>query len=329
MLIEEAHDCGACYAAVCDLVGISLRTLQRWKKSTNLIDRRKGSRKIIPRKLSEETRAEVITVCTSKRFCDYSPHEIVPLLLNEGLYIASVSSFYRVLRGNNLQHHRSNLKPRKKSVRPPEKQATASDTVWCWDITWLPSTVRGRFYFAYVIIDIYDKFIVGWAIHEDEREYHSRDLFERTLSGRKNIEFLSLHSDNGSPMKGATLLAFLNGLNVSISFSRPRTSNDNPFIESFFKTLKYNDKYPLKFASILHAREWMASFVEWYNNEHLHSSIGYVTPSQMRNGDAANIFKLRNLTMEAAKIKYPERWGRRKLKKWNASEKVILNKEKK
>ena len=224
-------------------------------------------------------------------------------------------------------HHRSNTKPRNGCGKPPEQLATGSDQVYCWDITWLPRTVKGLFYYAYVVIDIFDKTIVGWAVHDEESERYSRDLFERTLQGRK-VVMRALHADNGHPMKGISLMALLRELNVEISHNRPRVSNDNPFIESLFKTLKYRVNYPLRFRDLNHAREWMAGFVNWYNAEHLHSAIGHVTPQQLRTGEAELIFERRNAVMRQAWAAYPERWGSRPLKHWKAPDVVVLNPEK-
>ncbi len=205
-----------------------------------------------------------------------------------------------------------------------EQKATASDQVYTWDITYMGRTVKGLFYYAYVIMDIFDKSIVGWAVHEEESVVYSADLFERTLKGRK-IKLRALHADNGGPMKGITLMALLQELKVEVSHSRPRVSNDNPFSESLFKTMKYRVNYPGRFESLDHARQWMASFVLWYNQEHLHSSIGYVTPEQMRTGQAEAIFRDRNATMREARMAYPERWGSRPVKHWSVPCEVVLN----
>lgn len=302
-----------------------MRTLQRWKIN-GCGDKRKGSFKRVVRKLDSVVRKEIILTCNDKLYRDYNPHEIVPLLLNSGKYLASVRTLYRILKEEKLLHHRSNVRVKRGRSKPPERRATKSDQVWSWDITWLPQTVRGLFFFAYVIVDIYDKYIVGWSVHNEEKDAHSKDLFQRTLSG-KNPRILSVHSDNGQPMKGITLMALLDDLKVSVSHSRPRVSNDNAFVESLFKTLKYTAKYPLRFRDIKHAREWMASFVNWYNTEHLHSSIGYVTPLQLRTAEAAEIFNRRNATMQLAKKQHPERWGNRNLKVWGAPREVILNRE--
>ena len=326
VLIEEACRSGARYHKACWVVGISLRTLQRWKNN-GVKDNRKGSVKRVARKLPQASRNEIVEQCNSERFQDLNPHEIVPLLLNEGTYLASVSTFYRILKAEDLIHHRSNTKPKSGCRKPLEQMATGPDQVYCWDITWLPRTVKGLFFYAYVIIDIFDRMIVGWAVHKEESEHHSRDLFERTLQGRK-VVLRALHSDNGHPMKGISLMALLTELNVEISHSRPRVSNDNPFIESLFKTLKYRVNYPLRFRDLDHAREWLAGFVHWYNTEHLHSAIGHVTPKQLRTGKARKIFERRNAVMQQARADYPERWGSRAMKVWGAPQEVVLNPKK-
>ncbi len=230
---------------------------------------------------------EIVAQCNAPRFRDLNPYEIVALLLNENCYLASVRTVYRVLKESDMLHHRSNLRVRKGHAKPPERVATASDQVYTWDITYMARSVKGLFFYAYVVTDIFDKSIVGWAVHEEESGSHSRDLFERILNGRK-VKLKALHADNGGPMKGITLMALLRELKVDVSHSRPRTSNDNPFIESLFKTMKYRVNYPGRFEDLNEARLWLAEFVHWYNTEHLHSTIGYVTPEQMRTGQSSN-----------------------------------------
>jgi len=289
-------------------------------------DKRKGSHKKVVRKITSEKKIELLEIANSAKYCDMSPYEVVPMLLDQGRYICSVRTIYRLLGKEDLIHQRDGSKNRQKRARPPQRIASGPNMVWCWDITWLPTAIRGLFFYAYVIIDIFDRTIVGWSVHDRESDVYSRDLF-KSLSRGEDIVFEYLHSDNGSPMKGSTLMAFLDSLNVKVSFSRPRTSNDNPYIESLFKTLKYSSGYPIRFRDIEHAREWMADFVNWYNTKHLHSSIGYVTPKQMRDGSAVDIFKKRNEVMQMAKLKNPEYWGSRDTICWGAPEEVVLNPE--
>lgn len=325
--VAEAVESGARKKAACQMIGLSVKTLDNWHKR-GVEDKRKDAVKTVPRKLSKEEKEQILEVCNSPRFKDKTPHEIVPILAQEGLYYASESTMYRILREQNQLHHRGNTKPKRKLENPPELVASAPDQVWCWDITWIPTQVKGIFLFAYVIIDIYDKSIVGWEVHDREDPLLARDLFQR-LSHKMNLNGVHLHSDNGGPMKGLSLLALLYMLGVGFSFSRPRVSNDNPFIESFFKTLKYTTGYPGAFRNIVHSREWMASFVHWYNFEHLHSAIGYITPMEKRNGADILLFKKRNKTIEEARQHNPERWGKRVPRRWESENVVVLNPGKK
>jgi len=325
--VDEAIGAGARKKAACEMIGITPKTLNNWK-IYGYQDKRKGSVKEVPKKLTSEEKAVIIAVCTSERFKDMTPHQIVPILAQEGVYHGSESTFYRILKEQNLLHHRSNSKPKKKVNNPPELTATAPNQVWCWDITWLPLRIKGMFLFAYVIIDIFDRSIVGWEIHDCEDASLARDLFLR-LAKKMNLKGVHLHADNGNPMKGLSLLSLLYVLGVRYSFSRPRVSNDNPFIESFFKTLKYKIGYPGAFRNIDHAREWLACFIHWYNHQHLHSAIGYVTPIQKRNGEDVKLFEQRNQTIQKAKEKNPLRWGSREVRSWNPCNTVVLNPGKK
>jgi putative transposase len=284
--------------------------------------------KTVVRKVPQHTREEIISVCNEPRFRDQTPYEIVPQLLAEGRYLASESTFYRILRQADQVHHRSQTRVRHRHGKPPERKATGSDQVYTWDITYMSRTIKGFFYYAYVVKDLYDRSIVGWAVHEEESEKHSKVMFENILKGRQ-VQLKALHADNGHPMKGISLMAFLQSLNIEVSHSRPRTSNDNPYIESLFRTLKYHVTYPGAFETLEGAREWMGLFVHWYNTVHLHSSIGYVTPHQMRYGHAQRIFEQRNSTLQLARQVHPERWGARPAREWSIPQEVLLNPDEK
>lgn len=321
-LIKEALSAGAGKHKACLEIGISLRTFQRWEKDLRS-DKRKGSAKNIPRKLSEEERLKLITIACSDEFKDLTPYEIVAILAERGIYIASERTFYRVLKDASLLHHRSNSRPGTKPGKPDELKATGPDQVWCWDITFLRTAVNGLYYYCYMIKDIWTKDIVGWEIHETEDVEIASDLF-RKLKDKHKLQGIKLHSDNGNPMKGATMIMTLYNLGVIPSYSRPRVSNDNPYIESLFKTIKYTAGYPGQFIDLNHARTWMANFVDWYNTKHRHSMIGYVTPDQRRNGEYRQIINTRNKTMEQARTLHPERWGKR-IRIWKANEEIYLN----
>lgn len=321
-LLRETMAAGVRKKDVCECSGISIRTYQRWEKSC-IEDARKGSVKKVPRKLTDEERHRVIEIACSPAYKDLNPYEIVAILAEKGVYIGSESTIYRILLDEGLLHHRSNQKPRTKKSVPDELVADGPNQVWSWDITWMKTDVRGLFFYAYAIIDIWSKDIIGWEIHDREDDELAAAMFKR-LKVKCNMRGVFLRSDNGNPMKGATMLMTLYHLGVIPSYSRPKVSNDNPFIESLFKTVKYTAGYPGHFTSIDHARNWMATFVNWYRTEHRHSGIGYVTPEQRRSGDYKEIFKKRNATLETARLKNPERWSTR-LRVWGCDEKVYLN----
>ncbi len=325
-LICEAVASGARKSEACKTLGISPRTLERWEKGS-IKDTRKGAAKQVCRKLTQQEYQEILDVACEPRFKDLTPHEIVPVLAEEGRYIASESTFYRALREKNLLSHRSGRRPKSGCGKPPELLATGPNQVWSWDITWLNSEVRGLFYYSYMIKDIWKKNIVGWEVHDHESDELAADLFKR-LKTKYNLDGIRLHSDNGNPMKGATMLVTLHGLGVIPSFSRPRVSNDNPFIESLFSTMKYTAGYPSVFKSLCHAREWMAGFVDWYNTVHRHSAIGFVTPQQRGTGEDIEIFRKRNETIVQARKQHPERWVG-KMRQWENLDVVVLNPDKK
>lgn len=310
-------------AILCMHIGISERTIQRWSKE-GIDDKREGAQKRVVRKLTEDERDEVYQVACSAEYKDLNPHEIYNSLLDKGIYLASESTFYRILRERNALTHRQETKKASSRKKPAELKATAKNQVWMWDITWLKSSVQGKYYYAYVIEDLYDRSIVSWAIHENESTEHATALFqEATRKENATPEFV--HSDNGNAMKGLTLVAFYYRLGIVPSFSRPRVSDDNPFIESFFKTLKYSCGYPRFFTDLAHVRRWFATFIDWYNTKHMHSGLSYVTPFQKRNGQHQSIFAQRNTVIAVAKEAHPERWGSRNAKQYHAALMEMLN----
>ena len=253
------------------------------------------------------------------------PSQIVPILADRGRYIASESSFYRVLREANQLAHRGKAKAPRHN-RPTPLQASAANQLWSWDITYLATAVKGLFFYLYLIIDVYSRKIVGWEVYDTESADHAASVFHKThLRAGVGTESLVLHSDNGSPMKGATMLATLQRLGVMPSFSRPAVSNDNAYSEALFKTLKYHPGFPDKpFSSLQKAREWVAGFQHWYNDAHRHSALKFVTPSQRHSGADSVILAQRNALYEAAKARRPDRWSR-STRNWQPEEIVYLN----
>lgn len=295
-------------------------------------DQRKTAERPAPaNQLTEAECQAILDVCNESRFQSLPPSQIVPTLLDEGRYIASVSSYYRVLKTAGQQHRRGRASSPSGGRKPTSYAATGPNQVWSWDITYVRSEVTGQYYYLYLVIDIFSRMLVAWEVHETESADHAAEMI-RKASLKHGIgqldNLLVLHSDNGSPMKGATMLSTLQRLGIMSSFSRPRVSNDNPYSESAFRTMKYRPDYPAKpFSCVTKAREWVAGFVTWYNDEHKHSSLKFVTPSQRHSGQAEGCLAKRKELMDQAKARNPERWGSRSTRDWSLPEEVWLNPE--
>lgn len=319
-MCRQAQSDGCRLERVCDLLGISGRTLQRWDRQ-GFEDKRKGAPKSVPRKLTQDERKEIVNLCCSKQYQDLTPYEIVPILAENGKYVASESSFYRVLKQEGLV---ASKKPRqkRKDSRPDELKATAINQLWSWDISYLKTKVKGTYFYLYLFMDIFSRAIMGWEIHESESGETASDLFNR-ICGEHKAQGVTLHSDNGGPMRSSRMLATLQELGVMASFSRPSVSDDNPYSESLFKTLKYTAGYPKSFQTIDEARAWMNRFVHWYNNEHRHSRIKYVTPMQRHTGQDKSILRRRDKVFAQARLNNPSRWSRLG-RSWERQELVYL-----
>lgn len=307
----EAREAGARQANICQLLGIHARTLQRWRYPDRLPDDGRQTREQRPTNtFSAQERQQALEVINSPEFSHLPPSQIVPILAERGLYIGSESTLYRLLRQQAQLEHRRTSKP---SVhkKPQAIAATGPNQLYSWDITYLKTAIQGCYYYLYLVMDVYSRKIVGWQIHESENAQLSSELL-RDICYRQQIQAnqLTLHSDNGGPMKGSTMLATLQHLGVVPSFSRPSVSNDNPYSEALFKTLKYCPVFPSKpFAGLREARQWMIEFEQWYNHEHRHSGIDFVTPAQRHAGLDKAILEKRKVTYQQAKAKHPERWS--------------------
>ena len=251
----------------------------------------------------------------------------MPQWADRGVYLASESTIYRLLRENGQMTHRQASRP-PTSRRPRQHVATAPCQVWSWDITYLKGPVRGSFYYLYMIEDVWSRKIVGWAVHPEESAEHASELFSTTCRRLElDPEGIVLHSDNGSPMKGSTMLATLQKLGVVPSFSRPRVCDDNPFSEALFRTLKYRPDYPSRaFTSLEEATAWVTRFVTWYNTEHLHSAIRFVTPDDRHFGREGAILNNRQRVYEQARQRHPRRWSAA-TRDWTPVGAVYLNPE--
>ena len=289
--IEQACRSGAALHRACRIAGVSLNCWYRWQQDSTVVpDLRPETPRGNPaNKLSVEERSEILAVCNSARFGSLPPSQIVPVLADEGRYLASESSFYRVLRQAGQAYHRGRAAVPRTVPKPTSHTATAPNRVWSWDVTWLPSAVKGQFYKLYLIEDIFSRFPVGWEVHEEETGELAAELVQRSVLALQCATTpLVLHSDNGAPMKSYSLKAKLEAMGIVASHSRPRVSNDNPFSESLFRTLKYWPQWPRNgFASLEQARQWVKRFIHWYCYEHRHSGIRFVPPAQRRQKPAA------------------------------------------
>jgi len=328
--LNEAIAAGARRAPACLEVGISLRTLQRWSLPEKILadGRTTTSRPVPSNALSDFERQTIVALCNSKAYAHLPPSQIVPQLADEGRYVASEATFYRVLHAAGQQHRRSRAKRPHRHPAPTTHAATAANQVWSWDITYLPSPVRGKFYYLYLIEDIYSRKAVGWEVYDVESGEKAAVLLQRSVTQEQCWrQPLVLHSDNGAPMKSVTLLTKMYDLGITPSRGRPRVSNDNPYSESLFRTLKYCPQWPLDgFSSLDDARVWVRDFMTWYNTEHRHSRIRFVTPAQRHEGKDREILARRDAIYGQAREKRPERWSG-ETRNWKPAGTVYLNPE--
>jgi transposase InsO family protein len=331
--IEHAQAAGARLKPACELAGIDVRTYQRWNAHGGLVqgDRRPHAERPTPaHALSEAERGEILRVANEPRFAEVPPARIVPMLADEGVYIASESSFHRVLRAAGQTRHRGRAKAPQPSRPPATHIATAPNAVWCWDMTYLPAVVVGTWYYLYLIVDLYSRKIVGWEVHASDDADHAAHLVRRTALAEGLMAAPGkpvLHGDNGSTLKATSVLAMLNWLGIEPSYSRPRVSNDDAYADSLFRTAKYRPQFPTRgFTTLEAARLWAAQFVDWYNIEHRHSGIGYVTPAQRHAGEDQTILAKRHALYLSARERNPRRWTGR-TRNWDPVTAVALNPE--
>ena len=331
--IDMAHAAGARLQPACEVAGIDVRTLQRWKARQGLVlgdGRPQAVRPMPSHALSPEERAALLAVANEPRFASVPPARIVPVLADEGVYLGSESSMARVLKAHGQNTRRGRAKA-PKAARPPTTHiATAPGQVWCWDMTYLPANIMGRWFHMYLILDLYSRMIVGVEVHDSDDADHAVHLVRRTAlaEGIAGMDTKPvLHGDNGSTLKATTVLAMLNWLGVKPSYSRPRVSDDNAYAESLFRTAKYRPEFPAKgFASLDEARAWAAEFVRWYNVDHRHSGIRYVSPQQRHAGQDKAILAARHDLYIHARQRNPARWSR-STRDWSYISAVTLNPE--
>ena len=312
-LIREAMAMGCRLRQACEEVEISLRTYRRWYVNGEVqTDKRPLVKRRVPAcRLDDTERGIILEVCNEPAHASLPPSQIVPKLLDQGIYHASESTFYRILKEHDQLKRRGRSLAPVKRHKPTSHTAYGPNEVWSWDITYLPSRVKGLFFYLYMFLDIFSRKIVGYEVHDAESGEQAAVLLQRSLLRENCLGTpVVLHSDNGAAMKSLTLKAKMEEMGVMSSYSRPRVSNDNPFSESAFKTLKYRPEWPATgFTDIEKARDWVQTFVTWYNEEHYHSSLRFVTPAERHAGKDAEVLANRKTVLEAAREKNPRRWA--------------------
>ena len=289
--------------AACDALGVSRATYYRQRKPKT-----KPPRPAPARKLSDTERAIVLETLNSDRFVDQAPAQVHASLLEDGQYLCSTRTMYRILEENEQVKERRN-QLRHPHYEKPELLATAPNELWSWDITKLRGPVKWTYYYLYVILDVFSRYVVGWMLAESESAQLARRLIEETCDKESVTPGqLILHADRGSAMKSKLVAQLLGDLGVTKTHSRPHVSDDNPFSESNFKTLKYRPDFPTRFGSMEDALQFCRRFFEWYNERHHHSGIHFLTPAQVHHGEASTVLANRQATLNAAYAAHPERF---------------------
>ena len=305
-LVEDHADTAVPIATVCQALGVSRATLYRNTRPSR--PRSIFQRAPSPRRLRDDERTKILDTFHSVEFGDQSVTEVYAALLSRGIYLASIRTLYRVLAAQGETKERRNQRLPHVYTKP-SLTATAPNQAWTWDITKLATTAVGVFLHAYVIIDLFSRYVVGWMVASRECKHLAAQLFAETIARHGVEPGLLVHSDRGSSMKSDTLAQLLATLGVQRSFSRPHVSDDNPFSESQFKTMKYQPDYPGRFSGELHARGWLESFFGWHNDEHHHSNLALFTPADVFLARVDQIRVVRQAALDAAYAEHPQRFA--------------------
>lgn len=306
-LVSESSRAGARLKQICAALGLSARTVQRWRAQA-----RTGALVSVPRRnpanrLSDAERARIMSVLQSEEYQGHSPRQIVPRLADQGIYLASESTMYRLLRATPRQAPKRSWA---RSPKPTSLIVDAPNHVWCWDITQLKSSRRGAPFHLYLVMDAFSRRIMGWEVYERQCMQYAARFIRRTceMNGLKPRGLL-LHSDNGRPMKGLAMFTTLDRLGIIASFNRPYVHDDNPLPEALFRTLKGRPTFPrLPFESLEVARQWVEQFVTWYNGQHRHSALCFVTPDDRYFGREGMVLARRRAVYERGRAEQPLRW---------------------
>jgi putative transposase len=326
-LVRQAVAAGARCAKACEVLGLSLRTVERWRRDPEADDGRRGPRTRPANALTTDDEARVIALLTSESYRGLSPKQLVPMLAdNEKTFVASESTIYRLMRRRGLRRAPRPTRRHHVTRASTMHRATGPNQVWSWDITWLPTQVRGKYFYLYLVMDVWSRRIVGWTVEPMESPDRASALITAICDAeRLDPRGLVLHSDNGSAMRGSVMTRTLQWLGIVPSFSRPHVSDDNAYSEALFRTLKYAPAYPRHpFTTVTHATGWVTNFVAWYNTRHRHSGIRYVTPDERHTGADVAILAGRHQVYQAARRANPTRWSRT-TRDWSRIETVHLN----
>ena len=309
--MEAAEQLGAMVGlkSACMALGVNRAALYRRRtRQAEYVDAMKPLRPPPPLKLSAQERQTVVDLLHSERFVDASPHTIQAILLDEGRYHCSVRTLYRILAEEGELKERRALR-RHPQYAKPELLATGPNQLWSWDITKLKGPVKWSYFYLYVILDVFSRYVVGWMVASRESATLAKTLISETCA-RQDVPLgqLTLHADRGSSMKSRAVALLLADLSITKTHSRPHVSNDNPFSEAQFKTLKYRPEFPQRFGSLEDSRAFCRPFFRWYNTEHRHSGIAFMTPQDVHYGRATQILETRSVTMDAAFEAHPKRF---------------------
>lgn len=297
-------------STACRLLGKSRATLHR-ERHPRPRQQSDGQRGRQPSALSAEEQAAVLAALNDTRFADKSPAQVWAFLLDEGVYLASISTMYRLLRGQGQVHERRRQATHPPRVRP-ELVADGPDQVWCWDITKLKGPWRGVYFDLYVMLDIFSRKAMRWEVHSRETADLATAFIENAIRGNHGVEPRTIHADRGTSMTSKPVAALLDDLHIQQSHSRPHVSNDNPYSEAQFKTLKYCPVFPDRFGSLADARSFCDAFFDHYNCHHRHSGIGLYTPASIHDGTATFIREQRQRVLDEAYAANPDRFHRRR-----------------
>jgi len=308
MTIVKKHVSEYGVAETCRSLGVSRATYYRHQQKTKGASALPAAQRSHSRRLTQSQRQEVLDVLCSPPFADQSPREVFACLLDQGRYLCSIRTMYRILADHQAVRERRNQR-RHPVYTKPRHEARAPNRVWTWDITKIKGPNRGMVYSLYVILDLYSRYVVGWLLADRESEHLAAKLIQHAVRTQNIVQQqLTLHADRGAPMTSKTVAQLMVDLGMKQSHSRPRVSNDNPYSEAQFKTLKYRPDFPKRFDSFEHAKTHLKRFFQWYNHEHHHEGIGLFTPADIHTGRHLKRFAQRQKTLNDAYQANPERF---------------------